>query len=171
MTQTPTPISTEASDPARSSDPKPTRRPARPVVLLIPVPGTSTIHRLWAGTKLLVVFGVAALLTSYPDWLTIGVVAILVLTAARMAHIPRGALPSVPRWLWIVIALGGISAAMGGGPPVVDGGRAADRARRRLELRAVHRAVDRAARARGDGVLDYQCRRNRAGGSDFGPSR
>jgi energy-coupling factor transport system permease protein len=117
MTQTP--ISSEAPDAAPSPDPKPTRRPARPVVLLIPVPGTSTIHQLWAGTKLLVVFGVAALLTSYPDWLTIGVVAILVLTAARMAHIPRGALPSVPRWLWIVLALGGISAAMGGGPPVV----------------------------------------------------
>ena len=108
MTRTPTPA------------PQPTRRPPRPVVLLIPVPGTSTIHELWAGTKLLVVFGVAALLTFLPDWLTIGVMAALVLTAARMAHIPRGALPSVPRWLWIVIALGGISAAMGGGTPVVS---------------------------------------------------
>ena len=113
MTSTPTP--SQASNPA----PKPTRRPARPVVLLIPVPGTSTIHELWAGTKLLVVLGASILLTSYPDWLTIGVMAALVLTAVRMAHIPRGVLPSVPRWLWIVIALGGISAAMGGGKPVV----------------------------------------------------
>ena len=113
MTSTPT--LGQASNPA----PKPTRRPARPVVLLIPVPGTSTIHELWAGTKLLVVLGASILLTSYPDWLTIGVMAALVLTAVRMAHIPRGVLPSVPRWLWIVIALGGISAAMGGGKPVV----------------------------------------------------
>ncbi len=113
MTSTPTP--SQASNPA----PKPTRRPTRPVMLLIPVPGTSTIHELWAGTKLLVVLGASMLLTVYPDWLTIGVMAALVLTAARMAHIPRGALPSVPRWLWIVIALGGISAAMGGGKPMI----------------------------------------------------
>ena len=37
------------------------RRPPRPVVLLVPVPGRSTIHDLWAGTKLLVVFGVSVL--------------------------------------------------------------------------------------------------------------
>ena len=33
--------------------------------------------------------------------------------------IPRGALPSIPRWLWVVIAIGGITAAIGGGPPEV----------------------------------------------------
>ncbi len=30
-------------------------RQRRPVVLLRPVPGTSVIHELWAGTKILVV--------------------------------------------------------------------------------------------------------------------
>ncbi len=114
MTVTPAPV------PASTPAPQPTRRPARPVKLLIPVPGTSTIHELWAGTKLLVVLGISALLTLFPDWLTIGVMAVLVLTAARMAHIPRGALPSMPRWLWIVIALGGISAALGGGKPEIS---------------------------------------------------
>ncbi|MGA7050681.1 MAG: energy-coupling factor transporter transmembrane protein EcfT [Mycobacterium sp.] len=111
---------TPAPVPASTPAPQPTRRPARPVKLLIPVPGTSTIHELWAGTKLLVVLGISALLTLFPDWLTIGVMAVLVLTAARMAHIPRGALPSMPRWLWIVIALGGISAALGGGKPEIS---------------------------------------------------
>jgi energy-coupling factor transport system permease protein len=89
-------------------------------VLLVPVPGTSTIHDLWAGTKLLVVFGVSLLLTFYPGWITIGLTAALVLAAARIARIPRGAVPSVPRWLWIVIALGGITAAIGGGSPKVS---------------------------------------------------
>jgi energy-coupling factor transport system permease protein len=88
-------------------------------MLLIPVPGTSTIHELWAGTKLLVVLGASVMLTLYPGWVTIGVVAALVLTAARIARIPRGALPSVPRWLWIVIALGGATAAMAGGKPMI----------------------------------------------------
>jgi energy-coupling factor transport system permease protein len=91
-------------------------------VLLVPVPGTSAIHDLWAGTKLLVVFGVSVLLTFYPGWVTIGLVAAMVLAAARIAHIPRGALPSVPRWLWLIIALGGSTAALAGGSPVVSMG-------------------------------------------------
>ena len=95
------------------------RRTPRPVVLLVPVPGTSTIHELWAGTKLLVVFGISVLLTFYPGWVAIGAVAALVAAAMRIARIPRGALPSVPRWLWVIVALGGITAALGGGSPVI----------------------------------------------------
>lgn len=107
---------TTTSAPSRGAG----RRNPRPVVLLVPVPGTSTIHDLWAGTKLLVVFGASVLLTFYPGWITIGLVAALVLAAAGIARIPRGALPSVPRWLWIVIALGGITAALAGGSPKVS---------------------------------------------------
>jgi energy-coupling factor transport system permease protein len=87
------------------------------VVLLRPVPGTSPVHELWAGTKLLAVFGISVLLTFYPGWVPIVLVGVLVLVAARMARIPRGALPSVPPWLWAIIALGGITAALGGGDP------------------------------------------------------
>jgi energy-coupling factor transport system permease protein len=90
------------------------------VVLLRPVPGDSAVHELWAGTKLLAVLGISVLLTFYPGWITIGLVAALVLTAARIAHIPRGALPSVPRWLWILLALGGITAAFAGGSPAIE---------------------------------------------------
>jgi energy-coupling factor transport system permease protein len=105
---------------AAPADERPTRRQNRPVVLLRPVPGKSAVHDLWAGTKLIVVFGISVLLTFYPGWIAIGLVAALVLTAARIAHIPRGALPSVPRWLWILIAVGAITAAFAGGSPVID---------------------------------------------------
>lgn len=98
----------------------PARRQRKPVVVLRPVPGTSVIHQLWAGTKLLAVAVIGVLLTFYPGWVPIGLVAALVLTVARLAHIPRGALPSIPVWLWIVIALGGLTATFGGGSPVVD---------------------------------------------------
>jgi energy-coupling factor transporter transmembrane protein EcfT len=97
----------------------PAHRPARPVVLLRPVPGDSAVHRLWAGTKLIAVCGVSVLLTFYPGWMAIGLVAALVLGAARVAHIPRGALPSVPRWLWVLLALGAVTAALAGGAPVI----------------------------------------------------
>jgi energy-coupling factor transport system permease protein len=89
-------------------------------VLLVPVPGRSAIHDLWAGTKLLVVFGVSVLLTFYPGWVTIGMAAALVFAAIRIARIPRGVLPSIPRWLWIILALGFFSAALSGGSPKVS---------------------------------------------------
>jgi energy-coupling factor transport system permease protein len=98
------------------------RRPSRSVVLLRPVPGTSAIHELWAGTKLLAVGAISVLLTFYPGWIAIGLVAALVLAAARIAHIPRGALPNVPHWLWILLLLGGMSAAFAGGGPTIDVG-------------------------------------------------
>jgi energy-coupling factor transport system permease protein len=101
---------------------RPTRRPPRPVVLLRPVPGRSAIHELWAGTKLIVVFAISALLTIYPGWAPIGLLAALVLVAARVARIPRGALPSVPRGLWILLVIAGIATALAGGAPVVHVG-------------------------------------------------
>lgn len=104
---------------AATSGRRATRKPGRPVVLLVPIPGGSPIHDLWAGTKLIVVFAISALLAFYPGWVTIGFMAALVLAAIRIAHIPRGALPSIPRWLWIVLALGAVTAALAGGKPMV----------------------------------------------------
>jgi energy-coupling factor transport system permease protein len=92
----------------------------KPVVLLRPVPGDSVIHRLWAGTKLIVVAGIGVLLTFYPGWVPIGLVAALCLTSAWLAHVPRSALPSVPRWVWIVLFIGGATATFAGGAPVID---------------------------------------------------
>jgi energy-coupling factor transport system permease protein len=97
-------------------------RAPRPVVLLRPVPGASAIHGLWAGTKLIVVFAISVLLTFYPGWVPIGLAALLVVAAARIAHIPRGALPSVPRWLWILLIIGAATAAMAGGTPEIEVG-------------------------------------------------
>jgi energy-coupling factor transporter ATP-binding protein EcfA2 len=101
---------------------RPTRRRPRPVVLLRPVPGRSAIHQLWAGTKLIVVFGISLLLTLYPAWEVIGLLAALALAGAWLAHIPRGALPSVPRWLWILLAVVGVIAALAGGSPEIHVG-------------------------------------------------
>lgn len=99
-------------------------RQRRPVVLLRPVPGTSVIHRLWAGTKLLVVFAFSVLLAFYPGWIPIALTAGVLVLAARLARIPRGALPSIPRWLWLLLLLGMVTAALGGGDPVLHLGSA-----------------------------------------------
>jgi energy-coupling factor transport system permease protein len=100
--------------------PTATRRQRKPVVLLRPVPGDSVIHGLWAGTKLLVVAGIGVLLTFYPGWVPIALVAVLALITAALARIPRGVLPSIPRWLWFLLILGGATATFAGGSPVID---------------------------------------------------
>jgi energy-coupling factor transport system permease protein len=98
------------------------RRQRRPVVLLRPVPGPTVMHDLWAGTKLIVVFAISVLLTFYPGWAPIAAVAALVLWGAWLAHIPRGALPSMPRWLWTLLILGCATATFGAGSPFIDVG-------------------------------------------------
>ncbi|MDT5285983.1 MAG: energy-coupling factor transport system permease protein [Mycobacterium sp.] len=100
----------------------PAGRQRRPVVLLRPVPGRSVVHQLWAGTKLIVVAGIGVLLTYYPGWIPIGLVAVLVLVTARLAKVPRGALPSMPRWLWPLLFLGCLTATFAGGSPEVTVG-------------------------------------------------
>jgi energy-coupling factor transport system permease protein len=94
----------------------PARQP-RPVVLLRPVPGSSVVHELWAGTKLVAVAGIGVLLTLYPGWVPIALVGLLVLVTARIAHIPFGVLPSVPRFLWILLFIGALTASFAGGSP------------------------------------------------------
>ncbi|MDA2890284.1 energy-coupling factor transporter transmembrane protein EcfT [Mycolicibacterium sp. BiH015] len=93
------------------------RKPRRQVVLLRPVPGRTAIHELWAGSKLLIVAGIGVLLTFYPGWVPIGAVALLVFIAARIARIPRGVLPSIPGWLWVLLLLGAVTATFAGGSP------------------------------------------------------
>lgn len=105
---------------ASTSDaPPPTNPQAKPVVLLRPVPGRTVIHEMWAGTKLIVVFALGVFMTFYPGWVPIAAVGVMVGIAAWLAHIPRGTLPSVPKWLWFLLLLGGVTAAFSGGTPVI----------------------------------------------------
>ncbi|WP_221760935.1 CbiQ family ECF transporter T component [Kibdelosporangium aridum] len=89
----------------------------RPVVLLRPVPGRTSVHELWAGTKLIAVTAVAIVLALFPGWVSIAMVAVFVLATARLARVPWGALPTVPRWLWILLFVGAAAAAAAGGAP------------------------------------------------------
>ena len=144
-----------------------TRRQRKPVVLLRPVPGDSVIHRLWAGSKLLLVAGIGVLMTFYPGWVPIGAVAVLVLTAARIARIPRGTLPSIPVWLWVLLFIGGLTATFGGGSPVIDLGSI------EVGLGGLFNFLT-SPRCRSsfsdsaNGVVDDQRRRDRSGRSDIG---
>lgn len=100
----------------------PVNNQKRPVVLLRPVPGASPLHRLWAGTKLIAVFAFSALVLFFPGWEPIVVVGVLVALLCAVARVPRGALPSIPWWIWAILALGLITAGLGARPPMVHVG-------------------------------------------------
>ena len=94
---------------ADSGPRRPVRRRRTPeLTLLRPVPGNSPIHRLWAGTKLISLTVIALVLSSRPEWPTIGVGALLVGAGLLAARIPRGAVPRLPRWFWIAFAIGAL---------------------------------------------------------------
>ena len=100
---------------------RPAGEPHRPaqINLLREVKVDSPVHRLWAGTKLLVVMGVSITLSYFPSWGAIGLVTALLLATTLAARIPAGAWPRPPRWFWIVLAVTGALASVAGGSPHV----------------------------------------------------
>lgn len=101
--------------------PDPRREPYRPprVNLLREVKVDSPVHRLWAGTKLLVVMGLSVTLSYFPSWGAIGVVTACLLATTLVGRIPPGAWPRPPRWFWAIIVVTGGLASIAGGPPHV----------------------------------------------------
>jgi len=96
----------------------PRRRRPPELTLLRPLPGTTPIHRLWAGTKLVLVAVVALALGLQPEWATIGAVAGVVVVAAAVARVPRGALPRLPRWFFIGFGLAAFLSLRATAPPI-----------------------------------------------------
>jgi energy-coupling factor transporter transmembrane protein EcfT len=70
------------------------------------VPRDSVVHRLWAGTKLLVATGLAIVLTISPSWQMLAVATGVVLVGMVAARIPPGAIPRLPGWFFIALAIG-----------------------------------------------------------------
>lgn len=87
--------------------------------LLRPIPGTTPVHKLWAGTKLLAVIGFGAALSINPQWPAIGIVAAAVLAGIVVARIPGGAWPRLPRIFLLVLLVGALLTLRAGGSPVL----------------------------------------------------
>jgi len=83
------------------------------------VPGTSPLHRMWAGTKLVALGALSIALLLWPSWRSIGIMGALVLVAFLAARLPRGISPRIPWWLGGVLAVGVAFAVIAGGPPDV----------------------------------------------------
>jgi energy-coupling factor transport system permease protein len=93
--------------------------------LLRLVPGTTVVHRLWAGTKLVALAAITVTLSISPTWPALAIVGPLVIAAVAVARIPGGATPRLPRWFVAGLAITAGLAFLAGGDPTVHVGGAA----------------------------------------------
>jgi energy-coupling factor transporter transmembrane protein EcfT len=96
---------------------EPRRRPELIVLRLLP--NRSPLHELWAGTKVLFVAAIAIMVSLRPTWSSFAVAAVLVGAGIVVARVPAGAVPRLPRWIFLVFLLGVVLDARSGTPPVV----------------------------------------------------
>ncbi|MCU1427678.1 MAG: transporter related protein [Actinomycetia bacterium] len=87
--------------------------------LLRCLPRPSPLHRLWAGTKLVIVAAVGTAVVAKPTWAAQGVAAAFLGIAMLAAHYPLGALPRLPKWFFYVLGFGAFLAFTAGGKPYV----------------------------------------------------
>jgi energy-coupling factor transporter transmembrane protein EcfT len=83
------------------------------------VPGSSVVHRLWAGTKLVVLAATSIALLLWPTWSAAGLTAVVLLTGLLAARLPRGVAPHIPRWVWALVVVGALLALASSGKPYV----------------------------------------------------
>ena len=83
------------------------------------VPGNSPVHRMWAGTKLLVVAGVGIAVVAQPSWLSQAVAGAVLVAALVAARVSLTAVPRLPRWFFYAVAFAGFLALMAGGKPEI----------------------------------------------------
>ena len=105
---------------ATSTDPGP--RPKHEFVLLRLLPHDSPVHRLWAGTKLLVVAALALMLSIRPTWPALGVAAAVVAAGVVAARVPAGAVPRLPRWIFVLALADALLTLRSATPPLVHVG-------------------------------------------------
>jgi energy-coupling factor transporter transmembrane protein EcfT len=101
--------------------PKAARRETELTFLRL-VPGSSPVHRLWAGTKLLVAAELALLVSISPTWAVIGIAAGVVAFELLIARIPPGAFPRLPNWFFGALLIGALLSMWSAAKPVVDVG-------------------------------------------------
>ncbi len=89
------------------------------------VPGDSVVHRLWAGTKLVVAAELALAVSISPSWQMLGVAGAVVALALVLGRIPLGAFPRLPPWFYELLVIGALVNLWSGTKPLVHIGTVA----------------------------------------------
>ncbi|USI91722.1 energy-coupling factor transporter transmembrane component T family protein [Rhodococcus pyridinivorans] len=90
-------------------------RQRRPIILLRPVPRETPLHRVWAGTKVLSAAALSVAVSFAPSWTGLGILLSVLVVGVLVARIPRGVVPTIPWWVFAVLAVGLVLNAAGGG--------------------------------------------------------
>ena len=81
------------------------------------VPRDSPVHRLWPGTKVSALIAVGIVVSLRPTWpgelIVLGLLALGTVTA----RVPLGALPRLPRWFYLGVAITAVGPTLSGGSP------------------------------------------------------
>lgn len=96
-----------------------TKRRRSEITFLRLVPGGSPVHRLWAGTKLIVVAILSVTASLRPTWLTLLTIAVIVFAGFAVGRVPASALPRLPRWFFLMLAIGAVLSVRSTAAPVV----------------------------------------------------
>jgi energy-coupling factor transporter transmembrane protein EcfT len=82
------------------------------------VPGTSPMHRLWAGTKLLVAAELALMLSIAPTWRMVALTSAIVAVELLVARTPLGAFPRLPNWIFGVLLISALLSTWSSEKPI-----------------------------------------------------
>jgi energy-coupling factor transporter transmembrane protein EcfT len=93
--------------------------PGREIHLLRFVPGDSALHRMWAGTKVLMVVAIDIALVARPGWPAQAVGWAVALCAFAVSGVPATALPRPPPWFLLLIGVDCLLNIGSGGSPAV----------------------------------------------------
>jgi energy-coupling factor transport system permease protein len=79
------------------------------------LPVQSALHRLWAGTKLVCLLLLVAVVLFFPGWPAALLGTAVVFSAACVARVPFSAVPRFPKWFWLLLLAGAGLSFLGGG--------------------------------------------------------
>jgi energy-coupling factor transporter transmembrane protein EcfT len=86
------------------------------------VPGDSPVHRLWAGTKLIIAAELAVFVSISPTWAVVGIAAGVVALELLLARIPLGAFPRLPTWFFGALVIAALLSLWSAAKPIVHVG-------------------------------------------------
>jgi len=106
---------------AKERKPPKTRKPRRDTELtfLRLVPGDTAVHRLWAGTKLVIAAELALVVSISPTWAMVGIAAAIVAIELIVARIPLGAFPRLPNWFFGALGISALLSLWSAAEPIV----------------------------------------------------
>lgn len=84
-------------------------------VILRTLPGSSPLHRLWAGTKIICVATLTLAVSLFPGWPTAAVGVAVTVLAARAGRVPLKAVPRLPWWFAVALGIGAGLSSIGAG--------------------------------------------------------